>query len=757
MKKCLPLILLLTFFTAAKAQYVTIPDDNFRAFLKNKYPVCFNISDQLDTTCVATQRGLLDCSNLNISSLEGIQYFNSLDYLDCSHNLLVNIPKLPDTLVTLICNNNQLTSLPDLPASLYMLNCSYNNLSSLPYIPDYNWARHYTLGSSTREIQCQYNNIYCLPTIKDIKRLSIDSTISCINFINPFDLSMLMSVVSIYGKNGIIDTAYLPGWSPDNTFPICNPTNNINNCTLTSIVKGNVFYDNNKNGVKDPGELDAAYIPINLFNTTQTITNLGGNYGLSTALKGNYNLTITPPNYFISIPSNLPITFSGKDTFITQDFALQAIQSIDSLSIDITPITNRARPGFVYSTLISYKNVGTNNISSNITLNFDATKLSYDSSSDHAVTNNIAALSLSTGILMPGEFKSFITYFKVKPSVLIGDSILSLASITNGVITATDSSKSYVTGSYDPNDKQATPILTPSQVTNGEYISYTIRFQNTGNDTAFNIVIADTLNTRLQPESFVMVNSSHPCNTTFIGNIVYFEFLNILLPDSNINEPMSHGFVTFRVKPLKTVKNNDVIPNKAYIYFDFNAPVITNVAITSIYVSPPVPVRLINFSVNATANNQLLINWLIENELNSKDYEAERSTDGIHFTGIGNVTAQGIKSYSFITAMPLETITYYRLKINDVDGMISYSAIVKVQQQKNKLGLLVMNPIKNNLLTKVTDKQLIGTQALLVNANGQVINKIILQQGLQNTPLGSIASGTYYLQTKKGNIKVLVL
>ena len=79
---------------------------------------------------------------------------------------------------------------------------------------------------------------------------------------------------------------------------------------------------------------------------------------------------------------------------------------------------------------------------------------------------------------------------------------------------------------------------------------------NFGINNDFNIVIADTLNTQLQPESFVMVNSSHPCNTTFVGNIVYFEFLNILLPDSNINEPMSHGFVTFRVKPLKTVKNN---------------------------------------------------------------------------------------------------------------------------------------------------------------------------------------------------------
>ena len=63
-----------------------------------------------------------------------------------------------------------ISSYKDLPASLYILNCSYNNLSSLPYIPDYNWARHYTLGSSTREIQCQHNNIYCLPPIKDIKR-----------------------------------------------------------------------------------------------------------------------------------------------------------------------------------------------------------------------------------------------------------------------------------------------------------------------------------------------------------------------------------------------------------------------------------------------------------------------------------------------------------------------------------------------------------------------------------------------------------
>ena len=48
------------------------------------------------------------------------------------------------------------------------------------------------------------------------------------------------------------------------------------------------------------------------------------------------------------------------------------------------------------------------------------------------------------------------------------------------------------------------------------------------------------------------------------------------------NEPLSHGYITYKVKPISTIAVGNVIPNVANIYFDYNAPITTNVVSTTI-------------------------------------------------------------------------------------------------------------------------------------------------------------------------------
>jgi len=111
----------------------------------------------------------------------------------------------------------------------------------------------------------------------------------------------------------------------------------------------------------------------------------------------------------------------------------------------------------------------------------------------------------------------------------------------------------------------------------GSKLRYLIRFQNTGTDTAFNISIRDTLPVSLDVATIQFLNSSHPCelrmNTQ--GNL-QFVFANIMLPDSNINEAASHGFVEFSIDMKRNTPFGTKIRNRAGIYFDFNEPVITN-------------------------------------------------------------------------------------------------------------------------------------------------------------------------------------
>lgn len=140
-------------------------------------------------------------------------------------------------------------------------------------------------------------------------------------------------------------------------------------------------------------------------------------------------------------------------------------------------------------------------------------------------------------------------------------------------------------GSWDPNDKRVYPIGYGANhaIYATTDLEYHIRFQNTGTDTAFKVVIMDTLSTHLDPTSIVLGASSHPYHWELkAGGILVVTFDQIMLPDSNVNEPASHGFVKFKIKQRPNNPLNTVINNTAAIYFDWNAPVITNTVFNTV-------------------------------------------------------------------------------------------------------------------------------------------------------------------------------
>jgi hypothetical protein len=132
---------------------------------------------------------------------------------------------------------------------------------------------------------------------------------------------------------------------------------------------------------------------------------------------------------------------------------------------------------------------------------------------------------------------------------------------------------------YDPNDKSAQPEGYQSQhyIDSNTVINYKVRFQNTGTDTAFYVMIKDTLSPYLEPSSIQMGASSHAYNWRLLDNgILKVSFLNIRLVDSVANEPLSHGFFSYRIQQKKNNPVGTVINNRAAIYFDYNPPIITN-------------------------------------------------------------------------------------------------------------------------------------------------------------------------------------
>jgi hypothetical protein len=145
----------------------------------------------------------------------------------------------------------------------------------------------------------------------------------------------------------------------------------------------------------------------------------------------------------------------------------------------------------------------------------------------------------------------------------------------------------FSTGAIDPNDILVNrDTLFDYEMVASPFLEYLIQFQNTGNDTAFYVEVDNKITADLQPGSLELVSSSHQCTIEYqsFDSTMKFIFNTILLPDSNINEPESHGFIRYRIRPQSTLVAGDSIRNSAHILFDYNAPVETNTAVTEIIV-----------------------------------------------------------------------------------------------------------------------------------------------------------------------------
>lgn len=169
-------------------------------------------------------------------------------------------------------------------------------------------------------------------------------------------------------------------------------------------------------------------------------------------------------------------------------------------------------------------------------------------------------------------------------NVQINDTICNTASIspTSGDVNTANNTISrcdQVRASWDPNDKHVYPA---GDIAPGTKLTYTINFENLGNDTAFNIYIMDTLSDKLDAGSMQLLASSHvPSYVIQNGpggkKIVRFDFKDIHLPDKN-SPDFNKGFVQFSINVKKGLAPLTPISNRAGIYFDINPVVITNYA-----------------------------------------------------------------------------------------------------------------------------------------------------------------------------------
>lgn len=313
-----------------------------------------------------------------------------------------------------------------------------------------------------------------------------------------------------------------------------------------------------------------------------------GNYSINLPY-GSYTVEQQSPyvvEHCIGAPTPFDITLQDPDVLL--DLADTAITGVDVAAI---MGCGPARPGFQWSLSTAVENLtaaATGAVT--VTVTFDAT-VSYVSASPAATVNgNTVTWNLPS--IAAFQQRSAHLVLQVPPNVnLIGTTLLNSCTVTtaNTDVDVSNNAATLVqiiTGAYDPNDKS---VRTSSQwsdnlyyIGTDEWLDYTIRFQNTGTDTAFLVVVTDTIQPGLDLGTFVLGPMSHSGQVSIQGgNVLRFMFPNILLPDSNTNEPASHGFVTFRMKPTLPLLPGTVLSNNADIFFDFNPPIRTNDAVVT--------------------------------------------------------------------------------------------------------------------------------------------------------------------------------
>jgi uncharacterized repeat protein (TIGR01451 family) len=183
---------------------------------------------------------------------------------------------------------------------------------------------------------------------------------------------------------------------------------------------------------------------------------------------------------------------------------------------------------------------------------------------------------------------SFAQDVPIEVHTYYGDSLTFSVSVSDRCCGAEDRATGFVNGSWDPNSKAVYPQGDGPEhiIHRDDTLLYSIDFQNTGTAPAFDIVIYDTLDGDLDLSSVVPGPSSHPNTFSVNGRELSWRFSDINLPDSTHNEPESHGFVSYFIRPTASVAEGAVITNRAAIVFDTNEPVLTNTVLNTIYKTP---------------------------------------------------------------------------------------------------------------------------------------------------------------------------
>ncbi len=419
------------------------------------------------------------------------------------------------------------------------------------------------------------------------------------------------------GGSGQIETGLAQGWYSVTVTDLDNDCSSRRNFYVDEdlsckvILGGHIINDDiNPDCIEDADATRLENVMVVLNNEQATYTDSNGYYEFVLDA-GTYQAEFIPGNQYTALcPATGQLSVSlPNDGMVSTDNDFY-VEYSDIQDICISTYSGPARPGFILGQNVLVCNNGGITID-NGTLTFVHDTILQGTSTAPTADNYdpvTYTYEWQYSDLEPGDCITFYIYGTIPVGTMLGTLVNSSATagpIANDVDPENNSADWHqiVTGSYDPNDKRG--FIGDADEWGGDileentWFNYNLRFQNVGTDTAFTVVVRDTLDLAVFDITSIEVGpSSHPYSLQFEDdNVLVFWFENIYLVDSTTNEPGSNGFVSFSISRFPDLPIGTEIKNSAAIFFDFNAPVITNTTVHTI--SNPVGVNDIPLDIEA--------------------------------------------------------------------------------------------------------------------------------------------------------------
>ena len=348
------------------------------------------------------------------------------------------------------------------------------------------------------------------------------------------------------------------------------------------MICGRVFNDINSDGLFNGTDHGMYNVRVDLNDGRSTFTNHSGIYWFQ-ASPGNYTVEVAAPYMWQLTSTGIAnaMVAAPNGSALGRDFSLHADQVLNDYTAELTSGSIRCTAEVPY--FLTATNTGNQVHDLRMVLTLDNIN-TFNSADPLPTSINGNTITWDFATVQPSHSRNVEVKVQMADANFMGTVMndhLVAEAMDNGQVvhTVTADNQATLVCAFDPNDKQVLPVgdgvdhLTAMNTT----LEYTVRFMNTGNAPALDVVIIDQLDADLDPATFQVLASSHTVHTIMEADgVVRFEHYGINLPDSGADYIGSQGFVRFSIRTLNNLPEGTVASNTADIHFDYNAPIVTN-------------------------------------------------------------------------------------------------------------------------------------------------------------------------------------